>query len=129
MNKTQRNKYNLDRYHFRRNYFIYKLGGKCKHCSTKHKLEFDHIDPSTKKFSISKKLMGALDQVKSEIKKCQLLCSSCHKLKTIEDRGLINARITHGTRSSYRYCKCNRCKEAQNRYMREYRVQKTFINR
>ena len=51
-------------------------------------LEFDHIDPSTKSFSIARGLTSTLswDKILAEISKCQILCANCHKLKTAEEQ-------------------------------------------
>ena len=47
-------------------------------------LEFDHIDPSRKLFSISQGYMGGQPwrNVQAEIDKCQVLCANCHKRRT-----------------------------------------------
>lgn len=56
-------------------------GGKCVRCGYNKclkALEFHHIDPSKKDFTISNdhfKLQEAVE----EIKKCILICSNCHK--------------------------------------------------
>lgn len=67
-------------------------GGKCVRCgySTCLKaLEFHHIDPSQKDFTISNDHFKLQDAI-NESKKCILICSNCHKelhdnLWTIED--------------------------------------------
>jgi hypothetical protein len=72
----------------------YKLKiGKCQCCGMKvHPLivaffEFDHIDPRTKKFEIGKSGARARKTVIIELEKCQLLCRTCHKIRTaIEKR-------------------------------------------
>jgi len=70
--------YLLEHYNQRRNYFIDMLGGKCSKCGSKEKLEFHHVDRSTKKVDIGKILSHDIDKVVTEIAKCVLLCSSCH---------------------------------------------------
>lgn len=50
----------------------------------------------------------------------QLLCRSCHEAKTLVDRGQESAKESHGTLSSYKYCKCNLCKKAKADYMSRY---------
>ena len=59
-------------------------GGKCVKCGSNQDLDFDHIDPSTKSASISK-LVASSNKVNviKELSKCQLLCKSCHTLKTV----------------------------------------------
>jgi hypothetical protein len=62
------------------------LGGKCVDCGySTHlaALDFDHIDPSLKKFTLSS-VMGYMDSndVMKEALKCELRCANCHRVKT-----------------------------------------------
>lgn len=52
-------------------------------------LEFDHLSPKSKGFSISQavKLGHSWDVVIKEINKCQILCANCHKKRTAEQIG------------------------------------------
>ncbi len=45
---------------------------------------FDHIDPATKSFAISKARTSnvTLQMIMDEIKKCDLLCHNCHAFRT-----------------------------------------------
>lgn len=55
-------------------------GGKCVCCGynrCNEALEFHHLDPSTKKFGISSS-SKSWDAVYEEIKKCALVCATCH---------------------------------------------------
>jgi len=114
--------YMLTRYYRRRRKYIEMLGGKCIRCGSAAELEFDHVDRQTKSFDIGKRMSGASEAVLlRELEKCQLLCSTCHSNKSIEEVGANNGREVHGTLSSYRYCKCEKCREANNRYMREWK--------
>lgn len=59
------------------------LGGCCLLCGYHEyygALEFHHVDPSSKEFSLSGKgsTMG-WDKAKEELKKCVLLCANCHR--------------------------------------------------
>jgi Zn finger protein HypA/HybF involved in hydrogenase expression len=47
-------------------------------------LEFDHIDPSTKNFTISEatKNQIAIDKLILEISKCEIRCANCHRRRT-----------------------------------------------
>lgn len=48
-------------------------------------MDFDHIDPSTKIGHISKmflRRMWAIERVKQEIDKCEVVCSNCHRNRT-----------------------------------------------
>jgi 5-methylcytosine-specific restriction endonuclease McrA len=66
-----------------RKYLIEMLGGKCVGCGITENLQFDHIDRKLKSFTIGKMLESSLEnKLIPEAKKCQLLCKSCHQLKT-----------------------------------------------
>lgn len=102
----------------RRNKLISLLGNKC-FCGSVEELEFDHINRKTKSFDISgSNLDKPWDILLSEIKKCQLLCKGHHLEKT---GGEIMAE--HGTTSRFNHrkfpCKCEKCREANNKWRRE----------
>lgn len=63
-------------------------GGKCEICGYNRcisALEFHHLDPSVKEFSISRAATTKLsDRIKLELDKCQLLCCRCHREKHAE---------------------------------------------
>ena len=64
-------------------YLMEMLGGKCVGCGIIENLQFDHIDRKQKAFTIGKRLESSLEnKLIPEAKKCQLLCKSCHQLKT-----------------------------------------------
>lgn len=49
-------------------------------------LHFDHIDPNTKCFDISKRLAEySIERLISETKKCRLLCRTCHHRRSLRD--------------------------------------------
>ena len=53
----------------------YKLLKGCAHCGYKKHfsaLDFDHINRTTK--------------IKNEVRKCEVLCSNCHRIKTYENK-------------------------------------------
>ena len=110
--------YMLRRYRERRKEAIKYLGGKCARCEETQRLEFDHIDPRAKIFTIAK--LWSLSKAKfwAEVVKCQLLCPKHHNKKTIKEAGKKEAKGKHGTISSYRYCKCPRCRKAKSDYNR-----------
>jgi len=69
----------------RRGDFLAKLkqsrGGKCERCGYDkciQALEFHHIDPSQKEFTISNDHFKLIEAVE-ESKKCIIICSNCHK--------------------------------------------------
>lgn len=60
---------------------IYK-GGKCERCSYDNclsALEFHHLDPLEKDFSVSDFNSSNIDELKPELDKCILVCSNCHR--------------------------------------------------
>ena len=60
-----------------------KLGGKCVECGSTELLQFDHINPLEKSFTITSNFHRKdLDE---ELAKCQLLCWECHMEKTKND--------------------------------------------
>jgi hypothetical protein len=62
------------------------LGGVCVDCGSTRRLEFDHVDPSTKEFPITKACTIAEDRFWAEVMKCVLRCNRCHLKKTLRDR-------------------------------------------
>jgi len=63
--------------------FNYK-GAECNHCGLsepKHLEIYDyhHVDPDTKLYSVSNILKGPIERLKTEVDKCLLLCSNCHR--------------------------------------------------
>lgn len=117
--KEQQRAYNLKRREERRKKCIELLGGKCVNCGATENLEFDHINPADTVRRISELLTCKMEILLGELFKCQLLCKPCHFEKTTrQDR--VHADQTHGTLTSYTYCKCEKCKEAKNEYMRNY---------
>ena len=106
----------------RKAFGIKYLGGECKHCGTTENLEFDHIDPTTKSFTITSRSTMLWDRWFTELKKCQLLCHDCHVKKTTAD---IIAKRKHGTWGMYKLgCKCVLCREFVNAYSKQYKRNK-----
>ena len=70
----------------RREYLKEYLGGKCVMCGTTEGLEFDHIDPSKKSYTIGSSITCfSLEELILEVDKCQLLCRPCHVKKGKEN--------------------------------------------
>ena len=67
----------------RRQYCLrYIMGGKCYLCGFDKyvaALEFHHINPDEKSFTIASRWKYSLDYLAEELKKCVLLCSNCHQ--------------------------------------------------
>lgn len=97
-------------------YLKYKLilakGGKCEICGYNKNisaLQFHHIDPTTKKFTLDARTIERKkdEEIIEEYNKCQLLCSNCHqeihhpnytldRYKEIKELGSgINYRVPH----------------------------------
>lgn len=74
----------------------YKIEKGCARCGyDEHPaaLEFDHIDRSVKEFNISVLTTRLsqyreedINQMWTEVAKCQVLCSNCHRIKTWEEQ-------------------------------------------
>lgn len=109
------------RYYRVRNEILAKLGGRCVKCGSRERLEIDHIDPLKKSDDISRISNVSMERIMAEVSKCQVLCNGCHIIKTLADNGRKAAKGSHGTLSSYRYCKCEQCREAKASYHRRYR--------
>lgn len=61
------------------------LGAKCVDCGfSGHPaaLDFDHVDPKTKSFNISVRLMAPMKILVPEALKCEIRCANCHRIKT-----------------------------------------------
>ena len=73
-------------------------GGKCQCCGYSkciEALEFHHLDPNIKSFTISGK-SKSFNSLKSEVDKCILVCSNCHKeihAGIININNIINQKI------------------------------------
>ena len=64
-----------------------RLGGKCVQCGHAdwRALQFDHIDPTTKKYDISSMRATSDEVFWAEIETVQLLCANCHRQKTYRE--------------------------------------------
>ena len=59
-------------------------GGRCKDCDQEYYpvvFDFDHIDPDEKSFKISGKAIYRWRELIKEVKKCDLRCANCHRLR------------------------------------------------
>lgn len=117
--QTYAAKYQRKQYYKKRNILIKEMGNRCANCNSSEDLEFDHIDRNQKTYSIGKIFNRSLDFIREELKKCQLLCGKCHKLKTKLYRDWVNPANSpqppgdwkHGTHHTYyaRGCRCVAC--------------------
>lgn len=108
----------------RKEEYVALLGGECVKCGATERLEFDHVDPSEKSFSISVNNTMARAKLLPELEKCQLLCYDCHKIKTRDEaQGC-------GTHSKYcRGCRCDACKKGHSDYEYERRWAKNNLKK
>ena len=64
------------------------VNSKCSDCniSDPRVLEFDHLPMYEKKFDIARAIAGSTrswNSILTEIKKCDIVCSNCHKIRTM----------------------------------------------
>lgn len=109
------NEYMKARYHRRREEALVQLGGVCTSCGSDEYLEFHHVDPNEKNFTLAKGSSFSEQRWQTELDKCHLLCNDCHV-----DEHRSDAEC--GTpRKYWAGCKCDDCKRAYNEYNQEYR--------
>jgi len=120
------NEYMKKRAKKRRQEAIDYLGGACVVCNTKENLEFDHIDPKTKTFTISRGYSFNNEKFWLEVDKCQLLCRDHHILKGIENKefkGGHNKVTDYGHGTGYMHnndkCRCTICREWGRQYRKK----------
>ena len=58
----------------------------CGYNEHPHALQFDHIDPKEKKFSIGTFRCCSRETLLKEIAKCRVLCANCHAVHTSKQR-------------------------------------------
>jgi hypothetical protein len=108
----------LDYYYRRKDEALAYLGGRCVNCGEVENLEFDHIDPHLKEFTITKLFSVSNTRFWNEIEKCQLLCAECHELKTSDDRGVAHGGGVSGKKN----CPCDLCRARKSEYSRAYNL-------
>lgn len=109
--------YMLERYHRRRGEAIISLGGRCFLCGSTINLELDHKDRLTKQLDLGKLFAGASETVyQKELRKCQVLCRTCHRKKTSQELSVPHGGGVSGKRN----CSCAPCKEKRREYMHNY---------
>lgn len=108
--------YLMKRYQKRKAWAHEYLGNKCANCGSTSNLEIDHVDPTNKSFSFGKGWGKPLAILQEELNKCQLLCKSCHDIKT-------NSReYEHGNvRLYWTGCRCRLCTTAAVKYKKRKR--------
>lgn len=71
----------------------------CADCKVKYSpyvMDFDHLDPTQKEFSIAKmrRRRMAFSRIVAEITKCEVVCANCHRERTSGPSGQNPARYT-----------------------------------
>lgn len=93
------------------------LGGQCVKCGSTEDLEFDHVDPATKSFTITAGWTRKLDLFMAELAKCQLLCQPHHLEKTKQEKGVEHGGGVWGKNK----CPCDLCRLKRNEYLRNWK--------
>lgn len=98
---------------------VQEFGGKCVSCGNDDRLQFDHVNPATKKYRV-RDLWHSQAKYLEEAPKLQLLCYTCHKTKTISEQ---TKPLVHGTTNAYnrKGCRCQVCRDFMNQRNRKYR--------
>jgi hypothetical protein len=113
-NKYLRN-YMNERWIKRRSLAIDLLGGCCWQCGDKDDLEFDHINPEDKTFTIARGSSFSNKRFWKELQKCQLLCKHHHIEKTSKEQSVEHGGGITGKRNCY----CDLCAPLKRVYNRE----------
>lgn len=106
------NNYMKLRWKNRRLNAVKQLGGRCVKCGNSNfdDLEFDHINPESKEYTIAKASSFSDKRFQEELSKCQILCrDTCHLDKT-----KINGSL--GNRQGTIVCACGKVFEGTKNY-------------
>lgn len=70
-----------------REFILRAKAGGCTRCPENHPacLDFHHLDPTIKEFSISGQRGCSLETLQAEIAKCIVLCANCHRKEHADD--------------------------------------------
>jgi hypothetical protein len=67
---------------------------KCKPCADcnisypYYVMDLDHLDSETKVLNLSQlRVLGSIEEIKIELKKCEPVCSNCHRIRTAKRAG------------------------------------------
>ncbi len=56
----------------------------CGHTYPPECMDFDHIDPTTKRCNVAALSNNSIDAILAEIQKCELVCANCHRIRTVK---------------------------------------------
>lgn len=54
-------------------------------------MDFDHRDPTKKKWGVGNMINISMERIKAEAAKCDLVCANCHRIRTAKQQGWRNA--------------------------------------
>ncbi len=125
MDRNYHREYSRNYYHKRMTEIKNRLGGKCVLCDSTENLEIHHLDPLTKKYNISKKVLSIkYDDLDDELNKCVLLCHKCHikesKKQTLErlsTKKLITVRPVICIEDNLKFSSISECASYYNTYI------------
>ena len=66
----------------------YKLAKSCELCGynkSPYALHFDHLNSDTKIKPVSRMILGSLENLMLELRKCRVLCANCHFIVSAEE--------------------------------------------
>jgi hypothetical protein len=89
--KSCNNKYTVEKGRLNKKKAVELKGGKCENCGYNRyigALEFHHLDPTKKEITISRTIQS-FERLKTELEKCSLLCSNCHREEHARINGLL----------------------------------------
>ena len=122
--KNSYNRYRNRKYRRLKAESVERLGGKCVWCGSTKSLEFDHVDRNTRKHRFPQFVFLGKERFEVELAKCQLLCSPCHRKKTLTERGLRYGKGIHGNINNYQHhgCRCDKCRMANTIFVAQRRA-------
>ncbi len=116
----KRRQYQNELYKKRRTQYILE-NGPCANCGSNENLQIDHIVAriNTNKQTVKSSAIWGLSEKKrkKELKKCQILCRSCHQKKTYVDLDCGQ----HGVSLYKKGCRCNVCRTEAVKKVNEWR--------
>lgn len=61
----------------------------CGYNKSGYALDFNHLDPSQKKFNASGRMLNySLKRIFNEIRKCNIMCANCHRIESFGKYGV-----------------------------------------
>ena len=99
------------------------LGGSCAGCGSIEDLDFHHVDPSKKSFTVSTALRHrSWEVLAAELDKCELRCKRCHH--SVHESDALCGTV----RRYWRGCRCSPCRSAMSEYNRQKRPAQRLDN-